>query len=196
MNQNEITIEELMTDKLPVDHSFPQIIQINLPDFNYEYPEAEGSWNILREIYAKVLHRDPLWHFFFEAYDSILRISAEFQPEVLAILETHKVLYTVVGPWVDNNEHTAKYHRIFTYLFHGFSELAMITPDGYSQEFCHIADRVIHCYLDHQWYKIPDYRKKNGEYLWESIFMMSQALSRIRYNYGDVNPFWERKNDT
>lgn len=186
---DKITLKNLMTDKLPVDHAFPSIIEIHLYNFNDEYPAIGQSWDILREIYSYVLHRDPVWHFFFEGYDSILRVSSEFIEHVKEILDSHDIIYSVDGQWKDEQKGTAKYHRVFTYLFHGFSELAMLMPDeNVSDEFYYVTDRIFHSYLNHQWYKLEDHRGSRGEYKWEGALMMSHGLSRIEHNYEIIKP--------
>ena len=173
------TSEELLTSLLPVDHAFETIVQYDLLDINEAgWPESKEAWNILQEIYHSVLHQDPVWHFFYEGTFSHLRFSRCFEPEVQAILNTKNVKYDRIEVWRDAQGPTAEYQRIFTYLFHGFSVLAMEVPYEQVHE---VADRVIHCFMNHQWYKMAPYRKHVGQSLWEADFIVNNGINRALY---------------
>ena len=173
------TSEELLTSIFPVNHVFETIVEYDLLDFNNEgWPESKQAWDILQEIYHKVLHQDPVWHFFYEGTFSHLRFSRCFEFDVQAILCAKGVQYNRKEVWRDMQGATADYQRIFTYLFHGFSVLAMEVPFDDMKE---IADRVFHCFMNHQWYKMAPYRKTIGESLWESTLIADNALNRAAY---------------
>lgn len=173
------TSEELLTSVLPVNHVFETIVEYNLRDFNEAgWPESKEAWDILQEIYHKILRQDPVWHFFYEGTFSHLRFSRCFEADVQDILNAKNIKYDRVEVWRDMQGATADYQRIFTYLFHGFSVLAIEVP---YEQLPAIFDRIIHCFLNHNWYKAWPYRKEQGELLWEGAYIANNALNRAAY---------------
>ena len=164
-------------NKMPVDHCFDNIVEITLTEFNINHSDIL-AWDLLSSLYKEVLHDDPLWHFFYEDSDTIIRFSNPFEDDVLLFLINNEIDYTEPALWKDNQKYTAKYQRIFTILFHGFSELAMETPP---EDMPSVTERIIHCHLDMQWYKLSDYRRRHGEVFWEGAILARNALARVAY---------------
>lgn len=180
-DNNEISINSLLTDlEHPLDHQFDSIMEIKLINFNI-CRTVKSAWGLLRRLYKKILHADPFWHFFYEGSFTVIRFSEKNSEQVLKFLKKNRVEFTNPLQWKDNQEITAKYQRIFTYIFHGFSVLAM---ESKKSDIRDIADRNIHCYLDMEWYKLENYRKQYPAVFWEGNILTELALSRVAYNAG------------
>jgi hypothetical protein len=142
---------------------------------NYDEPRA---WEIIKEIYTEVLKDDDNWHFFYENNYSIVRCSESFYPEVIEKLKQLDVYYREKGEWVDEQVATIKYQHIYKGLFHYFTLMALEEYD--ESDIGMIYDRVSHCFLNHQFYVLEDYRKKHGRQ-WEANIMSSVLIDRAAY---------------
>ena len=179
-------VPETIKDVLaPKDYSnvFMNIYEINLLHMGYcknFNREPALSWIVLKDVYDKILRDDPFWHFFYEGEYSIIRCSGEFTAGVCDLLDEFSVVYTEPTVWYDSSEYVKYYHTVFTYLFHGFSVLAMEYPN---EEWFVVSDRVIHCYMNHQWYRdwAQWFRKCWGEELWETMALSEHAARRTNY---------------
>jgi len=176
------TIEDVLSPRSK-ERIFMNIYEINLLHVGYckkfnEDPEL--TWSILKSLYDKILRRDPFWHFFYEGEFSIVRCSGELTKEVCNFLDEHDVVYTEPSVWVDSSDTVKRFHTVFTTLFHSYSVLAMEYDDG---EWFHVADRVIHCYMNHQWYRqwAQWFRKCWGEDYWEGMALSEHGQRRSGY---------------
>jgi hypothetical protein len=176
------TIENVLAPER-YDSTFMNVYEIFLLHFGHcknfnECPDE--SWCLLRGLYQDVLRKDPLWHFFYEGEYSIIRCSGEFTEDVCNYLERESVVFTEPAMWMDDSPTVRRFHSIFTVLFHSFSVLAMEYDD---EEWFVTADRVIHCYMNHQWYRAwaQYFRRVWGEDYWEGMALSEHALRRSGY---------------
>jgi len=176
------TIEDVLSPRNR-DHAFMNIYEINLLHIGYckgfnEDPEL--VWGILKRLYKEVLYEDPFWHFFYEGEYSIVRCSGELTEKVCNFLDGHDIVYMEPNMWLDSSPTVRKFHAVFTTLFHSYSVLAMEYND---EEWFVTADRVIHCYMNHQWYRqwAQWFRKCWGEDYWEGMALSEHALRRTGY---------------
>ena len=176
------TIEDVLApdDK---ERVFMNIFEINLLHHGYckkfnEDPEL--TWSILKSLYDKILRRDPFWHFFYEGEFSIVRCSGELTKEVCDFLDEHDIVYTEPSVWMDSSGTVRRFHTVFTTLFHSYSVLAMEYDDV---EWFYVADRVIHCYMNHQWYRkwAQWFQKCWGEDYWEGMALSEHGQRRSGY---------------
>lgn len=152
-----------------------QLLNLRKHTFNHDMPKA---WKVLRRLYNKVLKEDPLWHFLYEGTFTALRFSATKSDAVIRILEKSKVKFRNCGPWVqDSQQATRDYQVVFTYLFHGFSVLAM---EHKKEDARLVVDRIIHCAINPLIYR--GYRGAPDNPLWESDLIADNALGRAFYN--------------
>ena len=179
-------IEDVLVPK-KLDNVFMNVYEINLLHLGYcknFNEDPEYTWCLLRALYKDILHKDPFWHFFYEGEYSIIRCSGHLTAEVCDYLEENSVVFTEPSVWMDDSPMVRKFHTIFTVLFHSYSVLAMEYDD---EEWFVTADRVIHCYMNHQWYRswAQWFRKCWGEDYWEGMALSEHALRRTGYqNWG------------
>ncbi len=140
--------------------------------------DEKRAWEIIKEIHIEVLIDDNNWHFFYENLYNIIRCSESFYPKVIEKLKQLGVYYRERGEWVDEQEATRKYQHIYKGLFHYFTLMALEEYDY--NEIHWIYDRVSHCFLNHQFYVLEDYRKKCGKQ-WEANIMASVLIDRSSY---------------
>jgi hypothetical protein len=141
----------------------------------------ENAFMLLKTFYAALLRYDPYWHFLHEGSFTLLRVSSCFKKMIQMYLVAAKVEYTV-GVWgEDNQEATKKYQRIYTYIFHGTSILAM-ECDSYNDAW-KASDRVIHCSNLQQIYHLYD-THKHLYTMWEMGFLLDLAVARGRFVAG------------
>jgi hypothetical protein len=162
----------------------PDIKTFNITRLGYcpdLYQADEGEiWAMMQEIYKTILRKDPYWHFFYERSYIHIRCSDKFVKKVQDFLDDIGADYTEANVWYDSSWAVQPYHSVFTYLFHGFSVLAMECEEDY---FTGVTDRVIHCYMNHQWYSstFRVARTVWGEREAEAMLIAQNAISRARY---------------
>jgi hypothetical protein len=146
----------------------------------YEADEGE-VWAMMVDIYDKILRKDPFWHFFYERAFLHIRCSDNFAGLVCDYLDDLGAVYTQPSIWIDGSDTVRNYQSIFTYLFHGFSVLAMEYEDN---EFHVVMDRVIHCFMNHQWYRSEFQlaRQVWGEFEAEAMLIAKNSVARANYN--------------
>jgi len=162
------------------EHADDEILEVELwsyGDKGINYDEYK-AWEIIKEIYNDILYKDDQWHFFYEDYYNIIRCSAKFYPKVIRRLQDLGVYYKEKGKWIDGQYYTRRYQNIFQGLFHGFTLIALREYD--SDEISGIYDRVAHCFFNHQYYILEDFRKKHGNQ-WEAYIMNHTAIMRADY---------------
>jgi hypothetical protein len=159
--------------------------------------DEDLAWQVMIEIYEDVLKDDKNWHFFYENWYNIIRCSASFYPELIKKLDELNVYYVEHGEWVDEQPTTRKHQDIYQGLFHYFT---LMSFTGYeTDDIKLIYDRVSHCFLNHQFYKLKNYREKRGRH-WESDIMYDVMRGRTDYSaycfYKGINPCRSNHMDT
>ena len=133
-------------------------------------------WDCIKEINSEILHKDSHWHYFYERYYLIIRCQKRFIGKVRKFLEEKNINYGDVGKWSDDSSVVMNYKEIFQPLFHNFTKLAIL---GYTDsDRDKIVDRVLHCFLNHQFYNFEDVRNAQGYYSWEANIIAANAVGR------------------
>ena len=82
--------------------------------------------DLLQLLYHNVLINDPFWHFIWEGSFVVLRISKNNKKKVEAFFKKFHLRYHFKGVYgKDGQLSTERYQKVFTYIYHGFSILAM-----------------------------------------------------------------------
>jgi len=151
---------------------------------NYKVSQQK-QWDILLFLYKKYLHKDKIWHFFYELYTNIIRCSRRFEGKVQRYLKKQKVDFEVKNEWVDNQEITRKYQDQFQNVFHANSEIIMrmaLDPTYKSMDIFFVGDRFIHCFLLNCNYIAKSWKSdSNGKDHWESYLTHVIADQRRKY---------------
>jgi hypothetical protein len=133
-------------------------------------------WDCIKEIDSEILHADSHWHYFYERYYLIVRCQKRFIGKVHKFLDEKNIEYGDVGKWIDDSFVVLNYKEIFQPLFHSFTKLAIL---GYTDmDRGKIVDRVIHCFMNHQFYNFEDVRNAQGYYTWEAHTLAANAVNR------------------
>jgi len=140
--------------------------------------DEKRAWEIIKEIYTEVLKDDDNWHFFYENNYNIVRCSESFYLEVIKKLKGLDIYYREKGEWVDEQIATRKYQHIYKGLFHYFTLMALEEYD--EDDIGMIYDRVSHCFLNHQFYVLEDYKNRYGKH-WEANIMSNALIGRSAY---------------
>lgn len=171
------------------DHKLGPVFTINIYGFGIEGSSDEyigvGTKKgeemfrtLLKRLYKEVLHKDPEWHYFFENTHNHLRFSLAFYEEIKEVLDLHEANYSELTVWIDGHTITRKYQHIFQKMFHSFSLLAV---QGYDEdEIEALLDRVIHCFINHQYTFLPKLRKSLGSMM-EPELISRNAYKRAEY---------------
>jgi len=139
-----------------------------------------AAWEIIEGAYCLVLEEDPKWHFFYEDSYNIIRCSYEFVDRLKAYLDECGVTYSEPVFWIDSAVAVREHQHIFCPMFHTFSMLAI---SGYSSnyfELYSLFDRVAHCFLNHQVFRMLPVINRLGSN-WEAQLASSYAVSRAFY---------------
>jgi hypothetical protein len=113
---------------------------------------------LLIELEYNVLKEDPNWHFFLEGSYNLLRFSARFKERVEQILIRNEVVFVreelnghmSARVWVDEQEATRAHQKHFMKIFHEYSVMAISIENYTTRKLTMLADRVIHCFFNHQ----------------------------------------------
>jgi hypothetical protein len=163
------------------EHADDEILELELWSYGNEginYDEHK-AWEIIKEIYHDILYKDDSWHFFYENYYNIIRCSAKFYPKVIRRLQDLGVYYKEKGKWVDGQYFTRRHQEIFKGLFHYFTLMALKEYD--CEEITGIYDRLSHCFINHQYYVLEDFRLKYG-HQWEAYIMNNASIARADHS--------------
>jgi hypothetical protein len=141
--------------------------------------DEDRAWALIKELYNDILYKDDQWHFFYENFYNIIRCSKKFYPKVIKRLKKLDIVYKEKGEWVDEQRATRKYQDIFQPMFHSFTMMAL-------KQYHHsmvglLYDRVSHCFLNHQYYVLDEYREFHGRQ-WESRLVNEAAMGRAQYS--------------
>lgn len=141
----------------------------------------DASWEIIKGAYYNILFDDPHWHFFWEDKYNIIRCSYEFYDELEEYLIECGVTYIERGKWeVDGSRTVNRYKLIYTALFHQFSMMAL--EEYNCIETAEIFDRVAHCFLNHQYFTLKNYREGLPvPELWEPKIIGENSMYRSKY---------------
>lgn len=152
-------------------------------NFNEDYSVFR---HVLVQLYNKVLKDDVNWHFFLEGDYNLLRFSYSFLARVLEVLKEQRVNYlynrdgtTHIKEWVDEQEATRDHQEHFQKIFHEYSVMAITIEDYTVRKLQNIADRVIHCFYNHQFVNFQDGLRDNPNF--ESSLMAALTNSRAFY---------------
>jgi len=141
---------------------------------------TNAAWEIIKGAYCEVLRNDPEWHFFYEDTYNIIRCLPEFYDGLLDYLDECGVLYSQIGRWVDGQSTTLRHQHIFQPMFHTFSMMALEEYKWWT--ITNILDRVVHCFLNHQYLVLDNYIKTRAyPALWESNLILENAMYRAHY---------------
>lgn len=140
------------------------------------------AWGIITDLHDLVFKNDPNWHFFYEGWYNIIRFSKVFREDVIEYLEKEDITYEEQGVWVDGQRITRWYQDLYQPMFHSFSELA-IQDEG--NNITQTLDRVVHCFINHQYFVLRDHREKNGG-AWE-LALISNNLTNRAFYLGQCN---------
>jgi len=143
---------------------------------NHDEPRA---WELIKEIYNEILYTDDEWHFFYENFYNIIRCSKKFYSKLIKKLDKLDVVYKEKGEWVDEQPSTRKHQKIFQKMFHVFTIMALKEYDP--KEIIGLYDRVSHCFLNHQYYVLKEYREFHGRH-WESCLVNEYGFNRARHS--------------
>lgn len=141
--------------------------------------DEERAWELIKELYNEILYKDDQWHFFYENFYNIIRCSKKFYPKVIKKLKKLDIIYKEKGEWIDEQWATKKYQDVFQIMFHSFTLLAL--KQYYHSTVGLLYDRVSHCFLNHQYYVLDEYRDFHGRH-WEDILVSECAFNRARYS--------------
>ena len=94
-------------------------------------------------------------------------------------MQDHGIYYKEKGKWVDGQYYTRRYQTIFKGLFHYFTLMALREYDN--EEISGIYDRLSHCFINHQYYVLKEFREKYG-HQWEAYIMNHAAIARADHN--------------
>lgn len=128
---------------------------------------------VYQDLYNKILKDDPQWHLFYEDQYDIVRFSYRFLNDVEECLQENHVRYWIKGEWTDDSVTVMENQDIYLGLFHSFSELAM---RDISKDIANNLDRIIHCFLNHQFLTLDDCCA-----VWEERFVSNYLINRSFY---------------
>jgi hypothetical protein len=140
------------------------------------------AWGVITDLHELVFKDDPNWHFFWEGWYNIIRFSKVFRDEVKEYLDENEIEYVEEGFWVDGQRMTRLYQDLYKPMFHSFSELAIRDKGENIRE---NLDRVIHCFLNHQFFVVRDIRESQGG-AWEPNLIGENLINRSFY-LGECN---------
>jgi len=124
---------------------------------------------LLKELHFCVLNEDDNWHFFLEGQYNLLRFSARFRDRVEEVLKMNEVIFVrenvndrmSARVWVDEQEATRAHQKHFMKIFHEYSVMAITIENYTTHKLTLLADRVIHCFFNHQFVNFQKELDKN-----------------------------------
>ena len=136
------------------------------------------EFNLIESIYSEFLIKDKYWHFFYEDDFNLIRCQKKFVLPIEEILKSKNIQFENCGVWVDTNLHVKKYQDIFLQMFHSFS---MISMQDYGEDLYPLMDRVIHCFMNHQFLK-NNLEHHSYDFKWEADLVGRYAINRACYD--------------
>lgn len=161
------------------------IIEISIEN---QHVSAKKQWEVIVALHDTILHADKNWHFFYEVFFNIVRVSKKYVPLVIDVLDEFGMKYEVKGPWVDNQPITKKHQKNFKSIFHEQSELIMkigklTNNDEILNEIWFLGDRMIHCFLNNCNYVAEPWKEEaRAAASWENYITTRMASCRTSYN--------------
>jgi hypothetical protein len=144
----------------------------------------EDQEDILQKLWISILQKDPWWHFFYEGSYTIIRVSTKYLSKTKKFLKDNKIEFKEIGDWIDNIRITKAFQGPFTYIFHGYSELAMRNLSMGNDRVSELLDRVVHCFMNNM---SNDKRRNEGKLWnwWEPMMVAKSAVGRA-YTIGMI----------
>lgn len=166
----------------------PRLFEVELHLLNDKpiNDNEDAAWEIIQGAFYNILFEDPHWHFFYEREFNLIRCSEEFYDEVITYLDECGVMYEEKGEWDDGSSTVNKYKPIYRQMFHEFSMMAL--EKYHYLDITNIFDRVAHCFLNHQYFTLGNYRKTQPKF-WESEIIYRNAMCRSHYT-GRCDGIW------
>lgn len=163
-----------------------EIVEFWMDGFNEDVNIAFGH---IRTIYDKILHKDPLWHYFYEGYYSLIRCSKKYEKDIESYLREHNINHRQPTIWKEGLYVTKKYQHIYKHIFHYTSVLAIeMYKSGDETYYLSAADRIIHPFFNQSLYPAKVSKlcndRVNFQY-WEAELMGELAIGRA-YHIGRV----------
>lgn len=168
-----------------------KIVEFRLDGFNDL--GLEFAFSYIRGLYNEILHKDPLWHYFYEGHYSLIRCSKKYMKSVKKFLKKNAVEFKEPVVWQEGFYVTKKYQHIYQHLFHYTSVLAIELDDKKDHAYYLLAgDRIIHPFYNQSLYPakragLCERIEKSGmnfQY-WEAEQMTTLATDRA-YHIGRV----------
>ena len=167
------------------------LTEINIYGFNHFYDKESATYGhtevnigggehfkaLLKELYDKILYKDKRWHFFVEGEFNHLRVSPEYEDDVINFLFLKMIDYKDVQPWEDASPIVRAHKEEFEQLFHAYSLLGL---DDLDEGIANVADRVIHCFFNMQYFNMKEIRKNYGGKA-ESVLIAHNLIARSYY---------------
>lgn len=175
------------SDKVEIDNTPDTIFTLNVLNLKTR-EQHERFWETLNLMYAGFLKDDPQWHFFYEGDYSHIRFSKRYVEHVCEYLRSANFTFSEIKRWIDDSPTVEEFKEEFIALFHNFSVIAIkfktnrrIEVSAEELEF--LADRIIHCFLNHMYYKAMDmYTMDNiHDTSYELIILSNIAKNRAWY---------------
>jgi|GEM_PF-6775512 len=180
---------DILNSNQDLSRPWPNIVEWDIIGYKKgKKVEPLQSWNdlsslakadtIMKQLYEKVLINDPLWHFIVEGSYNVLRVSVSSKSQVEKFFKAQKLVVRYKGAYErDGQPGTELFQKVFTYLFHGFSVLAMeMTP----QQLTLVSDRVYHIFNMSNMYNALNFVEPYGVN-WEAHLLTYNALHRSFY---------------
>ncbi len=100
-----------------------EIVEFKLDKFNDS--GMDTAFGRIVYIYDTILHKDPLWHYFYEGHYSLIRCSRKYMHKVEKNLIKNGIDYRDPIVWEEGLYVTKKYQHIYQHIFHYTSVLAI-----------------------------------------------------------------------
>ncbi len=174
-----IELGEKIQEKIKIPSKRSKVWEIHLSEFGGIPINRHESvaWGVITDLHELVFKKDPNWHFFYEGWYNIIRFSKMFREDVIVYLDENDITYEEKGVWIDGQLITNKYQHLYQPMFHSFSELA-IQDQG--KNIRTALDRVVHCFLNHQFFVLREFREKHGG-AWEPVLISDNLVNRSFY---------------
>lgn len=143
------------------------------------------------EIYDKILHKDPQWHYFYEGHYSLIRCSYKYCYDVKKYMDDNSIEYKwPIQNWKENTHMTHEYQHIYRDIFHSFSTLIIEMFKNEDGDKLYLAaDRVCHPFFNHAMYladisgKLDMYKDSSNIniMMWEADQMSQLTIYRAHH---------------
>lgn len=144
--------------------------------------KRQDRFNIILDIYRKILYVDNLWHFFYEdEQGDIIRCSPKFSIKVSDFLSINEIDFTFSREWIETIPEVIHHPLYFANLFHLNSVFAIDMVKNADvevrKELVSVVDRYSHSLHLNLYFATGDTR-----YLWEASTLSDASLNRAFYD--------------